>query len=132
MGTPQNSSEIVEQYILLDHAPPPSVDHRVARFAGMVGAVDQGDAEFTGAHHHGAMKQVWRSQQSSPRHLTEILDNMTELYTSAGGVFLGAEYANRDGKNERRDINQPCLCVYGTTSTSLFWIAILSYNFVYC
>ena len=35
---------------------------------------------------------------------------MTELYTSAGGIFLGAEYANRDGANERRDINKPCLC----------------------
>jgi len=28
--------------------------------------------------------------------------------------LLGAEHANRDGQNERRDINQPCLCVYGT------------------
>ena len=35
---------------------------------------------------------------------------MTELYTSASGIFLGAEYANRDGANERRDINKPCLC----------------------
>ena len=30
-----------------------------------------------------------------------------ELYTAACGVFLGAEYANRDGSNERRDIVQP-------------------------
>ena len=36
-------------------------------------------------------------RKRSPRHITEILDNMTELYTSAGGIFLGAEYANRDG-----------------------------------
>jgi hypothetical protein len=69
-------------------------------------------------------------RKRSPRHLTEILDNMTELYTAAGGVFLGAEYANRDGKNERRDINQPCLCVYGTTAPTRFWNALQSANVV--
>jgi hypothetical protein len=46
------------------------------------------------------------------------------------GIFLGAEYANRDGKNERRDINQPCLCVYGTTTPLHFWNALQSANVV--
>jgi hypothetical protein len=55
---------------------------------------------------------------------------MTELYTSAGGIFLGAEYANRDGTNERRDINQPCLCVYGTTTPLHFWGALQGANVV--
>ena len=55
-------------------------------------------------------------RRRSPRHITEILDSMSELYTAAGGIFLSAEYANRDGSNERRDINQPCLKVYGTTT----------------
>ena len=49
-------------------------------------------------------------------------------YTSAGGVFLGAEYANRDGQNNRRDINQPCLCVYGTTTPMHFWNALQGSN----
>jgi hypothetical protein len=69
-------------------------------------------------------------RQRSPRHITEILDNMTELYTSAGGIFLGAEYANRDGTNERRDIVQPCLCVYGTTTPMHFWGALQGANVV--
>ena len=55
---------------------------------------------------------------------------MTEIYTMAGTIFLGAEYANRDGKNERRDINQPCLCVYGTTTPIHFWNALQSSNVV--
>ena len=55
---------------------------------------------------------------------------MTELYTAAGSVFLGAEYANHDGRNERRDINQPCLCVYGTTTPLHFWNALQSSNVV--
>ncbi len=40
------------------------------------------------------------------------LESDPPLFTSASGVFLGAEYANRDGSNARRDIVQPCLCVY--------------------
>ena len=55
---------------------------------------------------------------------------MTELYTAAGGIFLGAEYANRDGHNERRDVNQPCLCVYGTTTPLHFWNALQGSNVV--
>ena len=69
-------------------------------------------------------------RKRSPRHITEILDNMTELYTAAGSVFLGAEYANHDGRNERRDIVQPCLCVYGTTTPLHFWNALQSANVV--
>jgi hypothetical protein len=45
-------------------------------------------------------------------------------------VFLGAEYANHDGRNERRDIVQPCLCVYGTTTPLHFWKALQSANVV--
>ena len=55
---------------------------------------------------------------------------MTELFTASGGIFLGAEYANRDGTNERRDINQPCLCVYGTTTPLHFWGALQGANVV--
>ena len=67
-------------------------------------------------------------RRRSPRHITDILDTMTELYTAAGTIFLGAEYANRDGRNERRDINQPCLCIYGTTTPLHFWGALQSAN----
>src|SRR5512132_1167044 len=47
-----------------------------------------------------------------------------------GTIFIGAVYAHRDGKNERRDINQPCLCVYGTTTPIHFWSALQSANVV--
>ncbi|MBI3674066.1 MAG: DUF3987 domain-containing protein [Rhizobiales bacterium] len=69
-------------------------------------------------------------RRRSPRHITEILDLMTELYTAAGSIFLGAEYSNRDGKNERRDVVEPCLCVYGTTAPVNFWNALQSANIV--
>ena len=69
-------------------------------------------------------------RRRSPRHITDILDNMTELYTAAGGIFLGAEYANRDGQQRTADINQPCLCVYGITTPLHFWNALQGSNVV--
>ena len=66
-------------------------------------------------------------RKRSPRHITDILDLMTELYSSAATTFLGPEYAV-PVKKGRKDINQPCLCVYGTTTPVLFWNALKSAN----
>ena len=47
------------------------------------------------------VRHVPRRQSTAPRpqHIAEILDIMTEIYTMAGTVFFGAEYADQ---NERR------------------------------
>ena len=104
--------------------------NKIASGAGLLTALHRQPALLLQIDEFGMFLEGIADRRRSPRHLTEILDNMTELYTSAGGVFLGAEYANRDGKNERRDINQPCLCVYGTTSPTRFWNALQSANVV--
>lgn len=104
--------------------------NKIASGAGLLTALHRQPALLLQIDEFGMFLEGIADRRRSPRHLTEILDNMTELYTSAGGVFLGAEYANRDGKNERRDINQPCLCVYGTTAPTRFWNALQSTNVV--
>lgn len=38
---------------------------------------------------------------------------LTKLYSSASTLYLGKEYA--DAEATRRDIDQPCVCIYGTT-----------------
>lgn len=55
---------------------------------------------------------------------------LADVVDHEDGLFLGAEYANRDGSNERRDIVQPCLCVYGTTTPLHFWGALQGANVV--
>ncbi|CAA7615756.1 conserved hypothetical protein [Magnetospirillum sp. UT-4] len=104
--------------------------NKIASGAGLLTALHRQPAMLLQIDEFGMFLEGIADRRRSPRHLTEILDNMTELFTSAGGVFLGAEYANRDGKNERRDINQPCLCVYGTTAPTRFWNALQSANVV--
>ena len=90
--------------------------NKIASGAGLLTALHRQPAILFQIDEFGMFLSAAADRKRSPRHITEILDNMTELYTSAGGIFLGAEYANRDGTNERRDLVQPCLCVCGTTT----------------
>ena len=104
--------------------------NKIASGAGLLTALHRQPAILFQIDEFGMFLSAAADRKRSPCHITEILDNMTELYTSAGGIFLGAEYANRDGTNERRDINQPCLCVYGTTTPLHFWGALQGANVV--
>ena len=104
--------------------------NKIASGAGLLTALHRQPAILFQIDEFGMFLAAAADRKRSPRHITEILDNMTELFTSAGGIFLGAEYANRDGANERRDINQPCLCVYGTTTPLHFWGALQGANVV--
>ena len=47
---------------------------------------------------------------------------LTKLYSSSGTTYLGKEYA--DERAERRDIEQPCACVYGTSVPSRLYEGI--------
>ncbi|MFZ1413259.1 MAG: DUF3987 domain-containing protein [Defluviicoccus sp.] len=104
--------------------------NKIASGAGLLTAVHRQPAILFQIDEFGMFLAAAADRKRSPRHISEILDIMTEIYTMAGTIFLGAEYANRDGKNERRDINQPCLCVYGTTTPIHFWSALQSANVV--
>ena len=104
--------------------------NKIASGAGLLTALHRQPAILFQIDEFGMFLSAAADRKRSPRHITDILDNMTELFTAAGGVFLGAEYANRDGSNERRDITQPCLCVYGTTTPLHFWGALQGANVV--
>lgn len=60
----------------------------------------------------GHLMQSIKSSGGSSPHLAKILPCLMKLYSSAGGTYLGKEYAAL----ERREINQPCCCLYGTTT----------------
>lgn len=54
----------------------------------------------------------------------EILSLMTELFSAAGSVYYGDEYANADGKRPAIDVEQPNLCVYGASTEEQFYSAL--------
>ena len=58
-------------------------------------------------------------------HREAIWTKLTELFTSAGSVFLGQEFADQKAR-PRVDIVQPCACIWGTTVPEPLWFALSS------
>lgn len=64
------------------------------------------------------------SGRSASAFESRIMRTTKELFSSANTVFRGKEYANHDGKMAAKVINQPCLCIYGTTTHKQFYDAL--------
>ena len=62
-------------------------------------------------------------KRRAPKYLSEIWDLFTELATSAGTTFFGAEYADQK-ERPRQDIIEPCACVHGVSAPGPFWSAL--------
>lgn len=59
-------------------------------------------------------------------HQSGITTLMVEVFSRAAGIYLGTEYANADGKRNRADIEQPCLCVHAVTVPSRLYESMTS------
>lgn len=57
-------------------------------------------------------------------HEVRIMRLTKELFSSANTLYRGKEYANHDGKMEAKVVNQPCLCIYGTSTPGQFFDAL--------
>lgn len=64
-------------------------------------------------------------KRRAPKHITDIWDNWTELYTTASSTFFGTEYADQR-ERPRQDIVQPCCGIHATTTPGTFWAALQS------
>lgn len=58
-------------------------------------------------------------------HQVDVLATAMEMFSSANSLYLGTEYANQ-AERPRVDIDQPCMCLYGTTVPSRFYDALTS------
>lgn len=59
------------------------------------------------------------TNRNAAHYQKDIPVTFTKLYSSAGGMMLGKEYA--DASVERRDIDQPNACLYGSTVPGRFF-----------
>lgn len=57
---------------------------------------------------------------------SRILKLTKELFSSASSVYRGKEYANHDGKQEAKILQQPCYCAYGTATHKQFYESMSS------
>jgi hypothetical protein len=101
--------------------------NKLASGSGLLSAVYRHPAILFQQDEFGMFLSSITDRKRAPKHLAEIIDHLTELYTSADAVFLGTEYADQK-ERPRRDIIEPCVCLHGTTTPGAFWSALQSGN----
>ncbi len=63
------------------------------------------------------------------QHRSDILPKLTVLWSSASTYMAGRELAEqRDESAHRMDVDQPCVCVYGSTVPDVWWRALAGSN----
>ena len=70
----------------------------------------------------GLMLKAVATKGAGP-HLASIVTNLMKLFSSAGTVYHGTEYADQKLK-QRQDIAYPCVGLHGTTTPETLWPAL--------
>ena len=102
--------------------------NKIASGSGLLMAIQRQPATLFQLDEFGMFLSAAADRKRSPRYVCEILDLMTELYTTAGTTYFGVEYASTQHNNAHRAIHQPCACIYGTTTPLHFWQALQASN----
>jgi len=102
--------------------------NKIASGSGLLTAIQRQPAILFQLDEFGMFLSAAADRKRSPRYVCEILDLMTELYTTAGTTYFGIEYASTQNNNAHRAIHQPCACIYGTTTPLHFWQALQASN----
>ena len=102
--------------------------NKIASGSGLLTAIQRQPAILFQLDEFGMFLSAAADRKRSPRYVCEILDLMTELYTTSGTTYFGIEYASNQLNNAHRAIHQPCACIYGTTTPIHFWQALQAAN----
>ena len=102
--------------------------NKIASGSGLLTALMRQPSILFQLDEFGMFLAAAADRKRSPRYICEILDLMTELYTTAGTTYFGVEYASTQHNDAHRAIHQPCACIYGTTTPLHFWQALQASN----
>lgn len=95
---------------------------RIASGAALVNSLERQPVKLYTLDEFGSMLQAM-TQDGTSGHKRDIVTTLLELYSAAGGVWLGTEYA--DSKTRpRQQIHNPHVCLYGTSTGAAFWPAL--------
>ena len=64
------------------------------------------------------------NNKDNPKYLAAISSLLTELYSTASSTLMGQQYSNRQTNAKRIDIDQPCVCVLGSTVPDRLYNAV--------
>ncbi len=101
--------------------------NKIASGAGLLSACTRHPAILFMQDEFGQFLSAITDRKRSPKHVVEIVDLLTELFTTAASTFRGTEYADQR-ERPRQDIINPCVCVYGTTTPQSLWPSLSSAN----
>jgi len=102
--------------------------NKIASGSGLLNALSRQPSPLFQLDEFGMFLSAAVDRKRSPRYVCEILDLLTELYTTSGTTYFGIEYAQSQADAAHRAIHQPCVCVYGTTTPVHFWQALQAAN----
>lgn len=98
---------------------------KIASGSGMITALEKQPSTIFPTDEIGFLMQAVADRKRAPKHAAEIIDNLTEFFTSSEDTFHGTAYANQKEK-PRVAIVQPNLCLFGVTTPQVFWGALSS------
>lgn len=99
----------------------------IASGAGLVTSVTKQPSIVFAIDEIGFLFSNAADRKRSSSHVTAIIDNLTKFYSKARGTFLGTAYADQREK-PREVVEQPCLCLFGVTTPTVFWNSLSSDN----
>lgn len=97
---------------------------KIASGAGMLSALEIQPAILFAIDEIGFLFRA-ASLARAPKHVTEILENMTAFYSNAGRTFRETEYGDKKVR-ARLPIEQPCMNIFGLTTPRVFWSSLNS------
>lgn len=90
----------------------------IASGQGIISALEQNNCKLFMIDEFG--DEMGKYLNSKSPHDKEVMSNLLKLYSTAGSVYLGKEYANKIEKGTQV-IHNPIACVYGTSTQDLFY-----------
>jgi hypothetical protein len=102
--------------------------NKIASGSGLLSALSRQPSPLFQLDEFGMFLSAAADRKRSPRYVCEILDLLTELYTTSGTTYFVIEYAHSQVEVAHRAIHQPCVCIYGTTTPVHFWQALQAAN----
>ena len=102
--------------------------NKIASGSGLLAGIRRQPAILFQLDEFGMFLSAAADRKRSPRYLCEVLDLLTEIFTTSGTTYFGIEYAHSQAEAAHRAIHQPCVCIYGTTTPLHFWQALQAAN----
>lgn len=119
-----HARKVINKLATLAHADDYMGGDSIASGQAVVSALSRHPSKLFMIDEFGKFLGALTGQKAAP-HQRDIITKLMVLYSSAGSIYRGTEYADQK-ERPREDIVNPNACVYGTSVPENFWGALSS------